>query len=109
MSTVTSWLFALGTAVWFGAMARRAGRNWFGWAVGGAIFALVASTLVLGVSHAMFLPVSHAAYSAYRAKSICAALLVIVTVGWLVTAGLHRHPAQIWQAIKKRYVDEQLT
>jgi|SRR5208337_4517615 len=94
------WLFALGTAVWFGAMGKRAGRNWFGWALGGAMFALVTSTIVLGVSHAMFLPMSHAAEDAHRLKSLAFTLFVVLVLGWLLTTGLHRHPHLIFERMK---------
>jgi hypothetical protein len=95
---MTDWLFALGTAAWFGVMALRAGRNCFAWALGGALFGLVAATLVLGVFHATFLPMSHAAYEKFHVKSIASAALVILVLGWLSTASLHRHPQRLWQA-----------
>jgi uncharacterized membrane protein YhhN len=99
---MTPWLFALGTAVWFGIMALRAGRSWFGWAIGGGVFALVVSTIVLGISNAMFLPVSHAASDAHQVKSAVVTLAVVVVLGWLVTMSLHRHPLRIWEAMNKQ-------
>jgi hypothetical protein len=98
-STMTPWLFALGTAVWFGLMALRAGRSWFGWAVGGAFFALVVSTIVLGISNAMGLPISHGAIEAHQVKSVVVTLVAVLVLGWVVTISLHRHPQRIWEAI----------
>jgi hypothetical protein len=96
---MTAWLLALGTGVWFGAMALRAGRNCFAWALGGALFGLVAATLVLGIWHSTFLPMSHEAYAKFHVESVASATLVILVVGWLSTASLHRHPQRIWQAL----------
>lgn len=80
----------LGTALWFGFMARRAGRNWLPWVLGGALLALVVTTLVFGVAEAMFLPVSHEAYVRFRIKSIAADTLAIVVLGLLTTIVLWR-------------------
>ena len=93
------WLFALATAVWFGWMAHRAGRTWISWALGGAFFALVATTLVLGVSGAMFVPMSHEAIETHRVKSLAACAFVVLLFGWIFSAGLHRHPQKIWECL----------
>jgi len=63
------------------------------------MFGLVAATLVLGVFHAMYLPMSHAAYVKFRVESLGAACFVILALGWLLTASLHRQPQAIGQAI----------
>jgi hypothetical protein len=94
---MTLFLLSIGTAVWFGAMAFRAGRNCIAWALGGALFALVAATLILGVFHATFLPMSHEAYVKFRVESLAIACLVILAVGWLLTSSLHRHPQVLWR------------
>ncbi len=95
------WLLALATALWFALMARKAGRSWFGWALGGGLFALVTATLTLGLAQAAFIPISTEAYISWRAKSIGAAILLIVCLGWLFTLGLHRQHLVIWRAVKK--------
>ncbi len=93
-------MFALATAVWFGWMAHRAGRTWISWALGGAFFALAATTLVLGVSGAMFIPMSHEAAEMHRVKSAGACALVVLVFGWIFSAGLHRHPQKIWERLR---------
>jgi len=82
--------FGAAAAVWFGLMARRADRAWLGWALGGGIFGLAASTVVLGVLHAQFLPVSQAAYVHFRIRSFLEAFLVVLVFGWLLTLSVHR-------------------
>lgn len=89
-------------------MAFRAGRSWYGWALGGALFALVTSTIVLGVSHAMFLPMSRASADAYQIKSLAVTLVVVLALGWLLTISLHRHPHLIFKALKKRVTGAEL-
>lgn len=85
------WLFAGLTAAWFGWMAARAGRSPALWAVGGAAFGLVASTVVIGLGRARMIPYSDSQVSLDRIKWIVAAFLLVVAVGWPLTAGLHRH------------------
>jgi len=90
MQTVP-WAFALVTAVWFGMKARAAGRNWLGWALGGGVFALTATTFVLGVSQAAFIPLSQTAVVWFRIKSVAAAALMVGAVGCFLTR-THRAP-----------------
>jgi len=90
MERIDSVFFAVATAIWFGLMAYRAGRAWYGWALGGAIFALVASTIVFGVTQATFLPLSHTAYVHWRVRSVAIAFLVIFILGWILTLSLRR-------------------
>ena len=63
---------------------------------------MLVSTIVLGISNAQFLPVSREAIEAHQVKSVAAALVVILLLGWLVTIGLHRHPLRIWKALSKQ-------
>jgi len=84
------WSFSLATAIWFGMMARRAGRNWVPWALGGALFALVTTTVILGVSQAAFIPLSHGAVVRFRIKTVAAACLIVGFLGWLLTLSLQR-------------------
>jgi hypothetical protein len=88
---ILPWLFAALTGGWFGWMASRAGRSWALWAVGGAAFGLVASTIVIGLGRAGSIPYSEQQASLDRLKWSAAAVLLIGAVGWLLTAGLHRH------------------
>jgi hypothetical protein len=85
------WLFAVLTAAWFGWMANRSCRAWVLWAVGGAAFGLVASTLVIGLGRAASIPYSEQQARVNGLEWTCAAALLILAVGWLLTAGLHRH------------------
>ena len=94
------WLFALATAVWFGWMAHFAGRNWLSWALGGALLGLVATTLVLGVSGAQFIPMSHDAAEMHRIKSLAACAFVVLLFGWIFSSGLHQHPQKLWQLLR---------
>lgn len=100
---MTPWLLALATAAWFAVMALWAGRNCISWAIGGAFFGLVTATLVLGVWHATYLSMSHEAYVNFRVKSIGSAAAVILVLGWLLTASLHRHPQILWQAFMRLF------
>ena len=92
------WLFAVLTAGWFGWMARRAGRSWALWAIGGATFGLVISTLMVGLGRALSIPYSDHQATMDRLKWICVAAILILGVGWLLTAGLHRHHLRTEQA-----------
>lgn len=93
------WLFAVATAGWFGWMARRAGRSWALWAVGGGAFGLVVSTLMIGLGLAMSIPYSEHQVASDAFKWIVVALLLVSGVGWLLTAGLHRHRTRSPQGI----------
>jgi hypothetical protein len=96
------WLFAILTAGWFGWMAHRAGRSWALWAVGGAIFGLVASTIVIGLGNAVSLPYSEHERTVHRLKWTAAAAALIVVVGWMLTSSLHRMHVSIWRRIKSQ-------
>ncbi len=85
------WLFAVLTAGWFGWMASRASRSWALWAIGGGAFGLVISTLMIGLGRASTIPYSAHYATAASLKWICVAAILILAVGWLLTAGLHRH------------------
>jgi hypothetical protein len=93
------WLLALLTAGWFGWMANRMSRNWILWAVGGAAFGLVISTLVLGLGDATSIPFSDHARKVSEIKWAAAAVLAIGVIGWMLTAGLHRHHHFVWRKL----------
>ena len=93
------WLMAALTAAWFGWMAHRMGRNSILWAVGGGFFGLVTSTLVIGLGHAMTIPFSDHARKLTETKWAIAAAMLIGAIGWMLTAGLHRHRQFLWQKL----------
>jgi D-alanyl-lipoteichoic acid acyltransferase DltB (MBOAT superfamily) len=99
-----SWLIALGTAIWFALLARRAGRNWVLWAFAGWLFALGGATIVVGVIHAAFIPTSHAEHIRFRVESIAAALFLVIVLGWLLTSNLHQQHHSLWKAVKARFL-----
>jgi hypothetical protein len=94
------WLLAALTAGWFGWMAHRAGRTATLWAVGGAAFGLVISTLVLGLGNATSIPFSDHERSVDQAEWIITSAVLIAIIGWLLTASLHRHHLLIWRKLK---------
>lgn len=97
---ITPWLLAIVTAAWFWWMAKRAGRNVTLWAVGGAAFGLVASTIVLGLGHAVGIAFSDQQRRAHHLKWTAAAVGIIVVGGWALTSGLHRHHLMLWRKIR---------
>ena len=99
------WLFAILTACWFGWMAHRAERSWALWAVGGAIFGLVASTIVIGLGNAVSLPYSMHERTVHGLKWTLAGAVFIVVVGWMLTSSLHRMHVSIWRRIKSQQAD----
>jgi hypothetical protein len=90
------WIFALVTCMWFGVMAWRAERNWFMWALGGALYALPASTIILGVSQAAFMAISPDAVAHFRGTTLTGTAAFVGVVGWLLTLGLQRWPRRLW-------------
>jgi hypothetical protein len=85
------WPVAAATAVWFGVMACKAGKNSVLWAIGGALLGLVVTTVILGLAQATFIPFSTEEIAPFRLKMAGLAVLVIVCAGWLFTGTLHRH------------------
>ncbi len=90
------WLLAGLTGAWFGWMAHRAGRNLTLWGVGGAAFALVTSTIVLGLGQAAAIPYSDHDRSVEHLEWVLSAVALIAILGWLLTMSLHRHHLAIW-------------
>ena len=85
------WPVAVATAVWFGVMAYRAGKNIVLWAIGGGLLGVVVTTIVLGLAQATFMPFSTEEITPFRLKMAGIAILIIACVGWLFTGSLHRH------------------
>jgi hypothetical protein len=84
------WFLSVGMGIWLGVMAHRANRQWVLWAFGGALPALVVSTIVLGLSDAVFIPVSHRADVIFRMESIALAVAAVVLVGGVPAMIAHR-------------------
>ena len=99
--TLIPWLLALATAVWFGLMARRAGRSWFLWAAGGGLFALAAATIVLGLGHSTAIPFSDRDRTRLQIEWTLTAIVVIAALGWLFTINLHRQHLALWERAKQ--------
>lgn len=95
------WLLAVITAGWFGWMAQRAARNVTLWAVGGAAFGLVVSTIVLGLGHASSIPFSDHDRAVDQFKWTTAAVVIIGVGGWALSSGLHRHHLKLWRRFTK--------
>ncbi len=84
------WLLAVATAIWFGFTAHRAERNSVLWSLGGGLFALVISTIVLGLGNAAAMPFSDHERSSLHLRWTGEAVVLIGILGWLFTLGLHR-------------------
>ena len=85
------WPVAVATAIWFGVMAYKAGKNCALWAIGGGLLGLVLTTIVLGLAQATFIPFASDETAPLRLKVAVLAILLVVGVGWLFTGSLHRH------------------
>jgi len=88
--TVVPWLLAVVTAIWFGFVGHRAERNFVLWSLGGGLFALVASTIVLGLGYAAAMPFSDQERTKLHLRWTGEAVVLIGILGWLFTFGLHR-------------------
>jgi len=86
----TPWWLALLTAAWFALQARAAGRSWVLWGFSGGLFALVASTLFLGLGHALTIPFSDHDRSSARTEWTIGIVLIIAALGFVFTVGLIR-------------------
>jgi hypothetical protein len=85
------WPVAAGTAIWFGVMAHKAGKNFVLWAIGGGLLGLLVTTIVLGLAQATFIPFSTQEITPFRLTIAGLAILLVAGAGWLFTGSLHRH------------------
>ncbi len=92
------WPVAVATAIWFGVMAYKAGKNCALWAIGGGLMGLALTTIVLGLAQATFTPFSTDEIAPFRFKVAVLAILLVLCVGWLFTGSLHRH---LFAALKR--------
>ena len=92
-----AWLFTVGTALWFGLMAFRAGGNWWSWALAGALFALPTATIILGLREAAFSPVSHEAQAHFKTTTLLLTAVVIAVIGQVATLPLQRWHLRYWK------------
>jgi hypothetical protein len=91
------WVVAAATAGWFGFMANKARKSTALWAVGGGLLGLVASTLIMGLGQATFIPFCSEQVLPFRLKIAALAILFVAVAGWLFTSSLHRHAAALNQ------------
>jgi hypothetical protein len=88
---VIPWPVAVATAIWFGVMAYKSGKNCVLWSIGGGLLGLVVTTIVLGLGQATFIPLSTEEIAPFRFKMAALAILLVLFAGWLFTGSLHRH------------------
>ena len=92
---VIPWILAVATAIWYSFTARRAGRNAVLWSLAGGLFALVVSTIVMGLGNAAAMPFSDQQRSRLHLQWTGEAVVLIGILGWLFTLGLRR---QAWRS-----------
>jgi phosphoribosylformimino-5-aminoimidazole carboxamide ribotide isomerase len=97
------WVLAAITGAVLAWVGYRSRGAWAPWAIGGAIYALVISTIVIGLFHASFLPLSEAAESSMHLKATLFSLLLILAVGALFTFRMWR------EAFAPKQLPEQTT
>ena len=81
MNTPIPWLLCVATALWFATMAFRAKQGLIAWTVAGAILGLVTATIIMGLGHAAYIPMSEAAAHSFKIKSALLAVVVILALG----------------------------
>ena len=91
------WPVAAATAVWFGVMAYKAGKNAVLWSIGGGLLALVVTTVVMGLGQAAFIPFTSGQEATFRVKIAAFAIFIVFCLGWLFTGSLHPHLLAPWR------------
>jgi hypothetical protein len=91
------WPVAAATAIWFGVMAYKAGKNASLWAIGGGMLALIITTLVMGLGQAAFIPFTSEQESMFRIKIAALAIFIVFCLGWLFTGSIHPHLLAPWK------------
>ena len=95
------WPVAVATAVWFGVMAHKAGKNGVLWCLGGGLLGLVVATVVMGLGQAAFIPFTSGEEAALRVKIAALAVFIVFCAGWLFTASLHPGVFAFWRGSAK--------
>jgi hypothetical protein len=98
---VIPWPVAAATAIWFGVMAYKAGKNAVLWGIGGGVLALIITTLVLGLGQAAFVPFTSEQQSMFRLKMAALAIFIVFCLGWLFTGSIHPHLLAPWKRVKE--------
>ena len=101
MDTTIPWLLCIATAAWFAFMAFRAKDGIIGWAVAGAILGLLTSTIIMGLGHAAYIPMSEAAAQGFRIKSAFWSVIAILALGWIFSLSLHQHHLVLWRLLRR--------
>ena len=78
---IAPWVFLVLTGLWFGFLGYKTDGRWIRWSVGGALFALTASTIVIGLCDAAFIPLSHQEETMFKLKTLMLAALPILVIG----------------------------
>jgi len=91
------WPVAVATAIWFGVMAYKAGKNAVLWAIGGGVLALVVTTVVMGLGQAVSIPFTSGEEAMFRVKITALAVFIVFCLGWLFTGSLHPHLLAPWK------------
>ena len=94
------WPVAAATAIWFGVMAYKAGKNAVLWGIGGGMLALIITTIVMGLGQAAFIPFTSQEQSMFRIKIGGLAIFIVFCLGWLFTGSLHPHLLAPWRRTK---------
>ena len=100
---VIPWPVAAATAVWFGVMAYKAGKNAVLWGIGGGMMALIVTTLVMGLGQAAFIPYTSDQQSMFRIKIGALAVFIVLCLGWLFTGTIHPHLLAPWKRVKEMW------
>jgi hypothetical protein len=84
------WIVSLAVAVWMFLEARRSGWGWGLWAMGGAVYSLLVTTILLGLAHAATIPIEPGAHSRANLLATLAAVFLIVVPGQCLIRGYFR-------------------
>jgi hypothetical protein len=95
------WPVAAATAIWFGVMAYKAGKNAVLWGIGGGMLGLIVTTTVMGLGQAAFIPFTSEEQSMFRLKIGALAIFIVFCLGWLFTGSLHPHLLAPWKRAKE--------
>lgn len=81
-------------AIWFGGIASKAGRSWFGWALAGAAISFVVSRVVAYVGDATFGPFSPDSAVPFLIISTVIAIGITLGIGAVIASSFKKRPAK---------------